>query len=268
MKLSRSLGIVVLLSVINFCSCGGASLATAPSMTGNWLLSVKILNQRVLDPAGNPTYSTVNSWAYLSQDGTSVTGTIEDNSCYAVLGIFPVTGSLIGDHLTLQSAVTLPPESENFVLNATVSANFTTLQGETINTPLSCGPIPALTTTGQQIESFSGTWKGTITSVSGPSATISATIVEAGAGSSGFPVLSGSVTFSNSPCFTSGTLAGNQTGPIFSGTISTTNGTLEIPQIGDSVISQVSGNQLFFSYSVQGGTCNGDYAQGTLTRQE
>jgi hypothetical protein len=192
---------------------------------------------------------------------------IEDNFCYPGRTTFRITGSLNSSHLTLAPAVAPPPGFENFYLNATVSTSLTTLQGEIATSP-SCGLPPVLTATGQQVASFAGSWMGTLTSITGPSATISATIIEAGADSGGFPVLSGNVTFSNSSCFTSGTLAGNQVGPTLLGTISTTNGTLEIPQIGSDDAFLVSSNQLSVSYSVQGGTCNGDYAKGTLTRQQ
>jgi hypothetical protein len=192
---------------------------------------------------------------------------LEDNFCFPGRSTFPVTGSLNSSHLALAPAVAPPPGFENFYLNATVSTSLTTLQGEIMSSPPGCGFPSVLIATGQQVASFAGSWMGTLTSVTGPSATISATITEAGADSSGFPVLSGNVTFSNSSCFTSGALAGNQIGPTLLGRISTTNGTLEIPQIGNSDTFLVSSNQLSVSYSVQGGTCNGDYAKGTLTRQ-
>jgi len=265
MELPRSLGIIALLSVMNFCSCGSTNLTTVPTITGNWVISAEIPNPGVLDPTGNPTYTTVNSWAYLSQDGTSVSGMVVDNLCYP--STFPVSGSLNSGHLRLMGEVTLPTEVENFLLDATVSPNLTTLQGDSIINPSHCGVSPVFMTNGQQVESFAGTWTGILTSVSGPSATVSVTITEGGPGVNGFPDLSGNVIFSNSPCFTSGTLAGNQTGNLLSGIIKTTDGTIEIPQIGGMSAFLDPSNQMVISYSVQGGTCNGDYDQGTLTRR-
>src|SRR5579864_4666891 len=139
MKPSRSLGLVVLLSVANFCSCGSASFTPAPTMTGNWVLSAQIPNPRVLDGNGQPTYIPVTSWAYLSQDGTSVSGMVADYFCESNISTFPVVGSLNGSQLTLMPAGALPPGTEYFSLNAMVSANLTTLQGDASNTPLTCG---------------------------------------------------------------------------------------------------------------------------------
>jgi hypothetical protein len=75
------------------------------------------------------------------------------------------------------------------------------------------------------------------------------------------------VTFSNSPCFTSGTLSGNQVGSTISGIINTPNGTIQIPQVGGTGAFLDSNNQLAMTYSVEGGTCNGDNDQGTLIHQ-
>jgi hypothetical protein len=272
MKLYNSLRIAFSLSILSFYGCGGAGITNTitfmPTLTGNWVMSVEVPDPGKLDQNGNITYITRNSWAFLSQDGTSVSGTVEDNSCYPSQATFPVTGSLIGGQLTLIPTFKLPLEFGNFSLNATVSANLTTFQGETMKNSCGLPPVPLpLTTTGQQVASFAGTWTGTLTSVSGPSATIAATITEAGPDGTEFPSLSGNVTISGSPCFTAGTLAGNQIGNSLSATITTTNGTIEIPEIGSGGAFLNSGDQLSVSYSVQGGTCNGDYAQGTLTTQ-
>jgi hypothetical protein len=270
MKLYNRLRIAFSLSILSFYGCGSAGITNTttptPTLTGNWVMSVEVPDPSKLDQNGNITYITRNSVAFLSQDGTSVSGTVEDNSCYPSQATFPVTGSLISGQLTLMPTFKLPPEFGTFSLNATVSANLTTFQGETLEN--GCGlPIPLLTTTGQQVASFAGTWTGTLTSVSGPSATIAATIIEAGPDGTGFPSLSGNVTISGSPCFTAGTLAGNQVGNSLSATITTTNGTIEIPELLGVGAFLNSSNQLVVTYSVQGGTCNGDYAQGTLTTQ-
>jgi hypothetical protein len=166
----------------------------------------------------------------------------------------------------LKPTLTLPSGFGNFLINAKVSTDLTTFDGLTVS---GCHlPVPpVVTTTGQQIASIAGPWKGTLTSVSGSSATISITIIEVGPDATGFPSLSGKVTFSNSPCFKSGTLAGNQIGTRFSGLINTSNGTIHIPQVGGPGSFLDLNNQLAMSYSVEGGTCNGDYVSGTLVRQ-
>jgi hypothetical protein len=262
MKLNSNLKIAFSLSILSLCGCGSPgttnTITPAPTLTGNWEIIQEIPNPVVI--GGNTRFS---SRAFLSQNGASVSGMVDDYVCYPAP--FPVVGSLDGSQLTLMSAVTLPPGFTRFFLSATVCTNLTTLQGGT--SPSGCEFPPVLTTTGQQVASFAGSWMGTLTSVTGSSATISATILEAGPDSSGFPVLSGNVVISGSPCFTAGTLAGNQVGKSLSANISTTNGTIEIPQLGGGGAFLDSSNLLSVSYSVRGGTCNGDYALGTLTRQ-
>jgi hypothetical protein len=266
MKTSCSLGIVALLIALSCCGCGSS---TPPSLTGNWLLTAKVPNPRVLDANGNPTYTTADSWAYLSQEGTSVSGTVVSNFFCApeVPATFSFAGQFQNNRLSIFPLSAFLNLAGSFTLQATVSSDLATIQSGTISGAWECNPYALLAVTGQQVPSVAGRWAGTLTSVSGPSATIFATLYESGPDSTGFPGIAGDMIFSNSPCFSSGTVAGNQIGTFLSAIVKTTNGTLEIPQFENSSTIQVAGDQLFVSYSVQGGTCNGDYAQGTLTRQ-
>lgn len=173
----------------------------------------------------------------------------------------PVSGSLNSGQLVLNSGTANP--IENFSLNASVSASLTSFQGQLMYSSSPCNSYQTYGVTGQHLPSVAGNWSGTAVSASGPVATITASISEAGPDSSGFPALSGNVTFSGLPCFTQGNLSGNQVGIYVNASISTTNGTILIP-LGSALNST---GQLAISYSVEGGTCNGDSGSGMLSRQ-
>jgi hypothetical protein len=267
MRAACGLSIATVLITLSLWGCGNVGSSTAPTMTGNWVISVEELNRTVLDGNGNPTYTTINSWAYLSQQGTSISGIVQSNLCYPASTVFQVDGQLQNNKLRISPLAAFSAESGTFTLNAEISTDLSTIQGGDIFLPRGCNPALLPTVTGRQIPSLAGNWTGTLTSVSGPSASVSLILIQTSPNANEFPTLSGNATFSNSPCFMSGTLTGNQAGVLFSGTIATTNGTLQIPQIGTDHSYLASDNLLSVSYSVQGGTCNGDYAQGTLTRQ-
>jgi hypothetical protein len=268
MKLNRKLLSTFLLALINFygCGAGGTGLVTpAPTLTGNWEIAGQVIDPHQLDSNGNPAVVTISSFALLSQNGTSVSGTVEDGYCFSPPSTFEVSGTLINDQLMLTPKNTTPTSSPQFSLTATVSPNFMTFQGAVFDQS-ACGFIPkSFGVTGHPYVSGAGVWAGSVISASGPTMTTKLNLVEAGPGSSGFPALSGEVVISGSPCFTSGSFAGVQIGNNLHGTIHTTNGEIVIPGFSGAFLDP--SNQLIFSYSVQGGTCNGDNAQGTLIRQ-
>lgn len=263
LSLTVSLAVVICLS-----GCGGGSLSTSaggnvggsvtPTFTGNWYIGTGALPFE----------------GFLSQNGSSVSGTIRGSGCTTFQFVsIPVNGLLNNGQLTLAGS-TVYPTTENFSLNATVSANLTSFQGQiTYNSPL-CGTFQTFTATGQQIGLFSGSWAGTVLSASGSVAGIAVVITEGAPDANGFPVLTGSVTISNTPCFTTGSITGNQFGPYLNVIASTTNGLIYIPNqaSGDALSAALSNptnnNQLAITYSVGGGTCNGDYGTGTLNRSQ
>jgi hypothetical protein len=265
MKTSYSIAVAALLVAL---SCSGCGLTPPPSVTGNWIISAKVPNPHVLDQNGNPTFIQVNSWAYLLQEGSSVSGIMTSNFCTAGLPVtFSFSGQLEGNHLMISPIAAFSKEPGTFNFETTVSADLASIQGGAAFGAQRCFSPVLLDLNGQLVPSVAGNWAGTLTSANGQAVNISATIYETWTNPYGFPQLSGNVIFSNSPCYTSGTLTGSQFGTSFSGIINTANGVIEMPQFSgtDSFIS--SSGQLQFSYSVQGGTCNGDYAQGTLIRQ-
>ncbi len=229
-------------------------------------MSAEKPNPFVLDPNGNPTFIQVDSVAYLSQEGSSVSGTLTSNFCTSGLPItFSFSGQLQGNRLMISPLPVFSTEPGTFNLEVGFSSDLATIQGGTTFGAYECAqPDFLLELTGHLVPSVAGKWTGTVTSVNGRTANILATIYETGPAFDGFPILTGTALFSNSPCFTSGTLTGSQVGTSISGTIDTTNGSIEIGGAGTPLYSS---DQLLLNYWVQGGTCNGDYAQATLTRQ-
>jgi len=268
MKSSFSFGIMALLSMLG---CGGVGVSSAPTLTGNWVITAEIPNPAVLNASGGITYTTINSWAYFSQSGASVSGIVASNLCSSASATFPVSGTLQNNNLQIYPSGTAEPPLGAFSFLGIVSSDLASLQTGRMSLLRVC-ELPNynpyyVPMTGQQIPSVAGNWAGTLTSTSGPSTTISASLIESEPVTPGFPLLSGNVVFSGSPCFSTGAFAGTQFGPNVSGSITTTNGTLVIPQFGGLESSLNSRNQLYVSYSIQGGTCNGDTEQGTLTLQ-
>jgi hypothetical protein len=251
------LGIVILSATLSSYGCGtGTDNTPPPTLTGNWVISTEVHGRNGDD-------ITIDSPAYLTQSGNSISGVVLDEICEPELRTIytiPVTGSLSSGQLSLMQAPGLG-FTDHFLLNASAPGLLNMFSGQVFDicpfpTTLYVNP-----TTGRKIASFAGSWMGTLTSVSGPSATFSLSIAESVADGE-FPALSGSAVISGSTCFTGGTLTGSQRGDALSAVIETPSGSLEILS---GFLN--SNGELGVSYTVQGGTCNGDNGGGTLARQ-
>jgi len=268
MKRNRKLFFVFLLALGSSYGCGeNAKYPGSPTLTltGNWIISGQVIDPSRLDPNGNPAIMTIVSAAQLSQNGTAVSGMIEETFCFGAFSTFNVSGTLIDGQLTLAPTNPPPPSPLQFSVTANVSPDFKSFQGEVINFA-GCTPVPStFGVTGRPDSSAVGHWVGAIASAAGPVMNMRLNLNQAGTDASGVPALSGEVTISGSPCFASGTFTGNQIGRKLSGIIHTTNGDFQIP--GFDGASLDPGNQLNFTYFIQGGSCNGDNGHGSLARE-
>jgi hypothetical protein len=253
---SRMILIVYVCVALCLPGCGGTGGTATngggspiPTFTGNWNVGGPVLG------------------AFLSQNGELVSGAFMiAPGCNQGIYTVQVSGSLANGQLTLNGST--PTPSLNLSVSASVSTALNSFEGQ-FSLSGYCGSYQTLITA-SQVPSLAGNWKGTVTSATDTQAVVAGTIFQAAPDSTGFPVLSGNVTISGSPCFTTGVLAGNQIGRGMIVAINTTNGTINIPNLQDAQsllnIRTING-QLQITYLVEGGNCNGDYGTGNVTLQ-
>jgi hypothetical protein len=210
----------------------------------------------------------------MSTSGTAVSGILHflDYSCFIKNGNLlyetPVTGTVTSaGALSLTSS---PVVGQTFSLAGTVTNG--TLTDGTYSVSGGCGAGEHGTITGFAVPSFTGTYKGTFTSVSGVKIGATITMTQTSTpDSDGFFEINGTAAFSGSPCFTSGPIAGSASGDVFSFAdggfvqvqITTGNGLV----VFQGVVTDLTGNTIDGNYSVTGGTgCAGDSGTGSATR--
>lgn len=245
--------------VVALAGCGGSNSTTTsptptqtyPSLTGNWSLSAT--SQVTLD-----TYLMVG---YVTNTDGSVSGTIHmlNSPCYSLAEDVPITGTVsTSGTLTATSSAVV-----NQVIKISGTITDTALSASTYSITGGCAAGDKGTVTGFATPSYSNTYSGHF--VSTPSRiTIGTTIAltQNGPDSDGFYHVSGTGSFTGSPCFTSGTISSSTiAGSYISVTVATANGTVVFAgYITDSTGKTISGN-----YTVTGGTCSGDYGTGSAS---
>jgi hypothetical protein len=258
--LARLILIAHLFAAICLSGCGGAGGPSTngggsptPTFAGNWEMN--------LSNAGQAS-------AYLSDDGTNVSGEIsfDDPILCGRSSTGSGNGTLQNDMLNLAFLGGQPgsPGFQFFVQMASVG--FTTTEVFVGQYQLSeqCTATTATSgmVSGQQIPSFAGKWAGMVQLQGQPSTVqIAVTMTEGPVDSTGFPTVSGPVTIAGTPCFTTGTLSGNQKGINLDSSVNTANGS-----IGTNAVLDSSG-QLGLSFSVDSGSCSGYIGTATLTRE-
>ncbi len=276
-------------------STSGTSATSTPGSFSTW----QFVGQE--NPSGGP--ANVLLGLYLLQNGTSVSGmavylpfcsqpTLTAGILASPTGedaVFIVSGSFQNGTLSLNSGVVA---DGGFGMTATYSPSKNVYNGTfpaLLSAPATaeCGADDNIT--GTAVPSYSGTWTGTMQSASGTQAQITASLVEGTVdpntfpnqtvASDQFPALTGSVTITGTPCFTTGTFSGNQMGPVLAGlpnydilmggkgVITTTDGEIDLVALPAGWLAVPGTAYLTFVYSVSGGNCNGDHGTGTLNRQ-
>jgi hypothetical protein len=177
--------------------------------------------------------------------------------------VFSGHGSLENDglNITFQNSLngiqfSIDNASVVFTTRNVLSGNHSDLGGACIGVS-GAGPFEA-----QPEPSLAGSWSGTISGGLG-SSTVTATITEGDVDSTGFPTVSGSVTFAGTVCFTKGTLTGHQEGPWLYGTVATDDGSIAPSFLG----SIDSTGQIVLDFIIDGGPCTGEGGGGQLVRQ-
>lgn len=248
--------------------CGGApnglppaSPPSYPNLTGNWNLILVPSNPLVLGP---------DAGGFITNTNGSVTGIlhITDTNCYTAAQDIPVTGTVTSAGiLALNSAMVagqmLSITGIAFVGNGSSAtlANLSLIDGNYTFTG-GCLNGESGLVVGEMVPPVTGNYAGTLQSASGQSFSVNASTTQEGPNADGEYNISGSVTFTGSPCFSAGTITSSTIfGANIEVTITATNGTMELSgQILPTVPMSIIG-----SYQVNGGACAGDTGSGTLT---
>lgn len=263
-KLLRPVHIAIATFCLLLSGCGGGSSTPAPTPTpvpqlaltpGNWDFSAASSSGPTFLIGGN-----------VVQTGNSITGGLHviNSACFTASTPVPITGNISGPTATVTSAAIASQ-----TIGATLSGNATSLSGTYAVTGTGCAGGDKGNITGVLVPSVNGTWKGAFVSsvVANPTVITTAVITEGAADANGLFPLTGTATYSGSPCFTSGTTA---TGSAIFGR---TNNVILTNDDGSTVefvgflTNPAAPTQMTGTYTVSGGLCNGDSGSGTLTKQ-
>lgn len=255
----RLVSIVLPSLVAVLAGCGGSGNGTPgtnpspsyPAMTGNWALTV----------TSQATKQNYQMGGYITNTNGAVSGTLHllNSGCFTPTQDIPITGtvSTAGAVSATSSAVS----SQVVTISGTVASGV--LSSGTYSIKGGCGNGDSGTVTGFIAPSYSNTYSGTFLSVSKVSIDTTITTTQSGPDSDGLYHVSGTATFSGSPCFVSGTITGSDiAGAYMAVTITANDGSSVVfgGYITDSTGKTISGD-----YQVTGGKCSGDYGTGSLS---
>jgi hypothetical protein len=256
----RGTGALLLAFLIPLSGCGGSSSPattnppSAPSyatLTGNWAL---VANSTVV-------VQTTQIGAYITNTNGSVSGTIHplNSPCFSLAENVPISGNVTTSGAV--SATSSAIGSQVLTLTGNVSAGL--LSGGTYSIAGGCGAGDKGTVTGYIVPAFSNTYSGTFLSVSEVSISTTLTTAQIGPDSNGFYGVSGSATFSGSPCFTSAMITNSTiTGAYMEVVLADSDGSTTT---FGGYITDSSGKTIAGDYQVSGGKCSGDHGTGSVS---
>jgi len=253
----------VILSTLLACGGGGGgggktpNPPAPPNMTGNWNIAAQ---STVF--GGSPAYVA----GYLTHSGTNITGTVHvlGSTCFQELTNIAVTGTSNGTQVTVTSAAV---DSQVISMTATLSSDGKTITAGTYTITGGCANGDRGTVTGNAMPSLTGNFAGSFRSTPYSSTQqVTASLTQGSTpDANGFLPLTGTVTFTNGQCFTSGSIAagsGFVVGAFHIATINTNNGQVLVYGQANNTATSIN-----VEYEVESGGCYGDYGTGTLTRQ-
>lgn len=237
-----------------------------PAMNGNWeILANSQLANTAYDGGGS-----------FSTNGTSVTGILHfvNSTCFkgvdhgtTFIEDIPITGTLSSNGDLTASSTAVEGQTLAFSgvwSNGTISSGTYSISG-------GCADGDHGTVTGFPVPSFTGNYNGTFVSASGVQVKVAISLTQtASPDSGGFYGLSGSATFTGSPCFSTGTIEVGAfswaTGGFVQLAIDTPEPTADLVMFAGQ-ITDPSGNTINGNYSVTGTVCSGDSGTGSATRK-
>jgi hypothetical protein len=245
--------------VVILFGCGGSGSGTThvnpppsyPTLTGNWALTA----------TSQVTKENYQIGGYITNTNGSVSGTLHllNSGCFTPTEDIPITGTV--STVGVVSATSSAVSSQVITLSGTVASE--TLSAGKYSITGGCGNGDEGTVTGFVAPPYSNTYTGTFLSFSGLSIGTTITTTQSGPDSNGFYSVSGSATFSGSPCFTSATITSSMiTGAYMEVILTDSDGSTVTfgGYITDSTGKTISGD-----YEVTGGKCSGDYGTGSVS---
>jgi hypothetical protein len=229
------------------------------TVAGNWQFDL-------MDSSGNVASVATG---FLQQSGNNLSGNFDLNGCEAST---TATGTVGGNNGP--NAITLSLSLNNQTLSIVGSGIGTITPGTAIEGNYSVGaitcPISGLTASvsGQQVNSVSGGFHGSLQSKSGNTFSIAGTATQGTYGSGTSAPVTGTATATGSTCFTSLTLTGTISGTSIAWQLASSDnsqvleltappsssaGQINTGSPGSFTITQLTGN-----YSVTAGNCSGD----------
>ena len=250
-------------------SKGGSNSPVNPtvSLTGNWSLSTA----SSAFPGTNTQIA-----AALTSSGVNVVGFahVVNSPCYGFSTDVPISGQQTGSSNGLiDSDLTLATSAiSNQILNVNgvVSGQGSTISG-TYAIAGGCGNGDKGTLGGTRMAPLTGTYVGTIVSATGTKVATTALLTQSSTSDAdGFFHMTGSATFTGSPCVTSATIVNASTDTLLAGNgfaAYLTSGTSAKTQIEIFGTFDPAAHTLAVQYQVVGGLCTGDSGGGALTKQ-
>jgi len=243
-----------------FIGCGGSSGAIAPInpqepkplLSGNWTIVV----------TSNLTNAAYNLGGYLSNTNGSLAATLHvvpgESGCFGSAEAILFTGTV-----TTSGAISLTSAAvANQVISVTGSTPGGGLLTGSYKIAGGCAAGDSGTVYGLVEPSFAGTYTGTLQFASGTTIGVNATLAQSGPNAEGEYSLSGTVQFSGSPCFTTGTITSSTVfGEYLQVTLNTDQaGVVQFTGIGVAVPSSTT---IAGTFLVTAGSCAG--TSGTVT---
>lgn len=252
MKKAFTIPAMVILSVILF-----STLSSAQVATGNWYIQASsqvLINASLIPQLGG----------MLTQTDSTLSGTlhVSNSSCFDWASDIPVAGTMSGNTVTL-TANSVTGES----ITITGAANSGGITGS-YSISGGCADGDYGTIAAVLVPPVSGNWSGTFAS-NGTNQPATASFAQDVPNTDGFSPLSGSIAFSGSPCFTSGTLEAGQSwslGNIVQAVVAMNDGS-QLTLNGFLTDASTNANTMTVNFSINGGNCTGQSGSVTFLRQ-
>jgi len=229
-----TLATVVFLLTLTACGGGANSPNSAASLSGNWQMQL----------VRNPTFSRSQS-GFIVQSGKMLNGglTLSQNLLGNCAAAGPAQGQMSGSKV----AISVNETGQTVNLAGTVATDGSSMSGNYSILANGCGLSEVGTWTGTKVKAVSGSFQATLSSSWRPNLVYQFTGTVTQGANTGAPnaTLSGSMTSTNSPCFSNASLSG-----LISGTTLVLN-----PFAADgTALGQISG-----TVTTDGSTITGNY---------
>jgi len=251
--------LTLLLTVVS--GCGGSSGGTIgggsqtyPTLTGNWMAaSDSSLTNSIYELGG-----------YMTNTGGSVTATLHAvpflSSCFPSTDEIPFTGTV-----TTTGSISM---TSTEVASQVISVTGTTVNGSLLSGSYKitggCAGGDSGSLIGLVEPSYSGAYSGTFQTGAPSPVSVSVTMIQSGPDADGTYSLSGTVNFSGTSCFTTGTITSSTAyGGFIQFTVNTDqDGVLQFTGFSAATPQAITIEAL---YQVTAGLCSGETGDGSLS---